>query len=168
MAYNRFTLSALFILTLGFNGLFAQNMFILEKSGSKSSFKIDNLRKMNFESGNLYVYTGAQADMFVLSNIVTLNFKDISGSTHQKLSKGIPELNIYPNPVKDILHIHTENSFPGAKRIEIFSIDGRLMKSEQTGPVDSYSIPVDDLQSGLYILRISTGHRIKTAPIVKQ
>ena len=54
---------------------------------------------------------------------------------------------IYPNPVKDILHVDSDNEFSS---IEIYSISGKLVKNCQ---FNDSSLNVSELALGVYILK---------------
>jgi Leucine-rich repeat (LRR) protein len=58
-------------------------------------------------------------------------------------------INIHPNPVRDILILNKNTSWIKA---EIFDISGRLIK---VSGVDGYSVDVSGLDSGTYILHLS-------------
>ena len=71
----------------------------------------------------------------------------------------------YPNPAKDLVHIEfSENS--DCQSIEIYSIDGRLLKS-QNNNLDKINIA--NLTSGLYLikLRMSDGKEFSEKIVVK-
>jgi hypothetical protein len=61
---------------------------------------------------------------------------------------------IYPNPVKDELYIETRLNI---KEISIFDIYGKTVKQIQGKAV---SIPVDELPSGVYFVKITTGEGV--------
>ena len=59
------------------------------------------------------------------------------------------EANIYPNPATDIVTIECD----GVKQVKIFGLDGSLLKNIETSDT---TIQIDDLASGVYLLRIET------------
>ena len=60
------------------------------------------------------------------------------------------EAKVYPNPATDIVTIECD----GVKQVKIFGLDGSLLKNIETS---NTTIQVDDLASGVYLLRIETG-----------
>ncbi len=70
------------------------------------------------------------------------------------------EVTIHPNPVRDVLTLDNSNW----TKAEIFDISGRLIKV--TG-VDGYSIDVNGLDSGTYILHLSDKDKRGKVKIVK-
>ena len=59
------------------------------------------------------------------------------------------EAKVYPNPATDIVTIECD----GVKQVKIFDLDGSLLKNIETS---NTTIQVDDLASGVYLLRIET------------
>lgn len=58
---------------------------------------------------------------------------------------------IYPNPVKDVLNIQTNNVI---RRVDIVDISGRLVYSKEMKRAESYSLDVSMLPKGMYSLVI--------------
>ncbi len=71
------------------------------------------------------------------------------------------DISIYPNPVRDILNISTEEKWIKA---EIYDISGRIMRSVS---LDSQSIDVSGLKSGTYFIRLRNGNKIDRVKFVK-
>ncbi|NMH28888.1 T9SS type A sorting domain-containing protein [Flavobacterium silvaticum] len=63
------------------------------------------------------------------------------------------EITIYPNPAKSILNF---KGIDQSALIEVFSIDGRRIKSEMIS-VDSLHLDLSDMVSGNYLLKIKKG-----------
>ncbi len=86
---------------------------------------------------DLDVFNGTTSDF--------LNLTALDNFTQQPL-------NIYPNPVENILNLKFENNLT-IKQLDIYDSNGRLIKSFS----GNYSqIPVNSLQPGFYILHIQT------------
>ena len=73
----------------------------------------------------------------------------------------IESIHIYPNPVKDILNISTEETWTKA---EIYDISGRIMRSLS---LHVNSIDVGNLESGIYILKLSNKGKSSNVKFVK-
>jgi len=79
----------------------------------------------------------------------------------------IPEPKIYPNPANDILYIGLEN-MPGEKvKIDIYNFTGQFMYSQEYYNEGIKEIPLVDLPSGIYIIRLSCIDLIITKKIIK-
>lgn len=70
---------------------------------------------------------------------------------------------VYPNPAKDVIYVSVPHSKP--VKLELFSISGKKIK-EQT--YDVKGIYVDDLSSGLYLLKVYHGKMHSFHRIVKE
>ena len=76
------------------------------------------------------------------------------------------EVSLYPNPVKDILHIDFANTY-GKRRIEIYDSFGKLVLSEDIATQHS-SLNIQYLQSGIYFVKlVYTNGMYITKKIVK-
>jgi len=71
------------------------------------------------------------------------------------------EVNIYPNPVSDILYLDSNDHWTKA---EIFDIAGRIMKSIS---LDRSSMDVRGLESGTYFIRLKDGEKVGVVKFVK-
>jgi len=70
-------------------------------------------------------------------------------------------VNIYPNPVNDILYLDTKDVWTKA---EIFDISGRIMRSVT---LDSSSMDVSGLESGTYFIRLKHEDSVGLVKFVK-
>ncbi len=73
-------------------------------------------------------------------------------------------IKIFPNPVKNILHIDLSN--PIATQIEIFDILGKKVFNQNINNSDSINIEV--LHSGIYIIKITQNNASVSKKLIKQ
>ena len=71
------------------------------------------------------------------------------------------EVNIYPNPVTDILYLDTKDNWTKA---EIYDVAGRIMRSAS---LNGQSIDVSGLESGTYFIRLKDGEKVGLVKFVK-
>ena len=71
------------------------------------------------------------------------------------------EDNIYPNPVRDILYLQTDEKWTKA---EIYDISGRIMRVVS---LDSKFFDVNGLKSGTYFVRLKNGEKEGRVKFVK-
>jgi uncharacterized repeat protein (TIGR01451 family) len=71
------------------------------------------------------------------------------------------EVNVYPNPVTEILYLDTAENWTKA---EIFDIAGRIMRSIS---LNGQSIDVSGLESGAYFIRLKDGEKLGLVKFVK-
>jgi hypothetical protein len=88
----------------------------------------------------------------------------ISDSLCIQYTSGIHEnqeaqIHIYPNPVSDVLHIESMQSFSS---IEIMNLVGENLHSEIMPPTKQFNLPLNDYPNGIYLLKI----RFKDSTIV--
>jgi Secretion system C-terminal sorting domain len=70
-------------------------------------------------------------------------------------------INIYPNPVSDILNLDTDENWSKA---EIYDIAGRIMRSAS---LNGQSIDVSGLESGTYFIRLQGGEKVGLVKFMK-
>jgi len=70
---------------------------------------------------------------------------------------------LYPNPVKGLLHIRCENM----RQYDVFSVDGRMVLSSPTNNNEDV-VDLSGLESGIYMLRITSDNGVVTRRIIKE
>jgi hypothetical protein len=97
------------------------------------------------------------------SNIFVAKIGDTLATTELNEIKEANEIKIYPNPTTKEINLLT----PKKSKIEIFTIQGRLMKTiiatESTTTID-----ISGLYSGMYLLSIRTGGEISITKFIKE
>ncbi|MFT3918988.1 LamG-like jellyroll fold domain-containing protein [Cloacibacterium sp.] len=109
-------------------------------------------------------YVGAYDDLKIYPRTLSDNEVEILYSSE---TLGINELNknntvkLYPNPVKDILIVKSENKL---ESVEVFSLNGQKIITTQQNNID-----VSKLASGVYIIKITNKQgKIETQKIIKK
>ncbi|MDC7999875.1 T9SS type A sorting domain-containing protein [Aequorivita todarodis] len=74
------------------------------------------------------------------------------------------EYTLYPNPVRDVLHIKSPASF---ERIMLFNINGQLILNEAANSTNK-ELNVSALSSGIYLVKVVGNNTVETFKIVKQ
>lgn len=69
---------------------------------------------------------------------------------------------MYPNPVKDMLHLKSDNSITNA---EIFSTNGLLVMKDES---ESDVIDMNELKSGMYFIRVHSIEGVAVMKFIKQ
>jgi endoglucanase len=82
-----------------------------------------------------------------------------SGFNNFKSDKGVK---IYPNPVKDIIHVELDKAIH-FDAVQILDLQGNKLQESQ-----SSALNISDLKPGAYILRISTKKHTKHAKFIKE
>jgi hypothetical protein len=74
---------------------------------------------------------------------------------------------IYPNPAKDVINIKSNRTDVGFASVKLFDLNGRMLANYDNVSLDSdYSISVQNLLSGIYVLSIQNGDFQKNQKIV--
>lgn len=89
-----------------------------------------------------------------------IHFIDESSSASLKEKTKVDLIQVYPNPVKDILSIDWQEEI---ESIEIYSEIGQLVQTESTK-----SFSVDNLQTGIYFLQTTTQNGKSITRFVKE
>lgn len=77
------------------------------------------------------------------------------------------ELTVYPNPVGDVLNIELPN-YKGQVALTITDVSGRIVRNiDLTDNSNKYTLPVDDLESGLYLLTVKNSSFLKSLKFYK-
>ncbi|HEX3165977.1 MAG TPA: PQQ-dependent sugar dehydrogenase [Chitinophagaceae bacterium] len=75
------------------------------------------------------------------------------------------DINVYPNPVKNVLTVRTNS---GPATLKLYDASGRLVKQQQISGKTLQQVPVDYLKNGLYLLKIENAIGMTTKKIVIQ
>jgi len=83
----------------------------------------------------------------------------------------IEEIALWPNPVADAITLSLLSTTSGRLDVSILDLNGRLINTfsniVSTGK-NSISVPVEQLESGMYVVRISDGRTTVSRRFVKQ
>jgi len=74
-------------------------------------------------------------------------------------------VNVYPNPVKNVLHVVTN---VGPATLKLYDASGRLVKQQQMNGKTVQQITVGYLKNGIYLLKIENPAAVTTKKIVIQ
>jgi glycosidase len=90
-------------------------------------------------------------------------FKDLATTVPVNLTS--TGLHIYPNPASERLYIETREIITG---VEIYSIDGRLVRSLANCNDNTLNIDISGYKPGLYYLRVKTESRLYSEKVIKE
>jgi len=165
---KKIKLSALFLFGLAFSGTNAQTMYVRPITGTQTAYPVANIQKLTFSSGNLLVTnTTGSNGTFALTDNRYLNFTDLTlGTTSKELVNN--RFYVYPNPVMSVLHITNQDPTQPISRLEIISLQGRLLLEQN--PLDTTTTQVDvaTLPQGLYFCKITSNNKTQTIKFLKK
>ena len=133
--------------------------------------------KYEWNFGNGIVLTGADVNFtFANDGVYDVTLKAVSESAFSEYSQPVvvsksitaidilskSELEIYPNPVKELLRIDFNNPVDGNIVIDIRNVAGRSVYNQQLSNDGSShaDINIQQLQSGIYLIRITNGQHL--------
>jgi len=123
-------------------------------NGNTAPYTLSNIEKMSFQNGNLSINLVSSSPIqFSVDSISSIHFSN--GSISQSRSAIRESLRVYPNPVSDLLTVEFNASSRGNSVIDIISMDGRILMTQQIASGENRTeINVSSLSQGMYICRI--------------
>lgn len=135
---------------------------LTDANGEVLFLGIENLSEASFEvSANGFMPESGQ--LLVMDDIETLVLLEpvLTDSTAVKDK----EIRVFPNPVRDELSV---NGIYGEIEVSVYDLSGRMVKSMQVEAYYTFTLPMSDLQSGMYVLKFKVGGRAFLRKFVKQ
>jgi hypothetical protein len=168
MQNKQFQFGLVFFFLLAVSVLQAQTMFVRPITGAQSAYLITNIKKLTFSSGNLVVTptSGAVATFSLLVNRY-INFTDLTLSTPIQ-QQALTAFYVYPNPVKEVLHISKAESGQFIDAIAIIALDGRLVLEQKQINTNFPQVDVASLPQGMYLCKITSGSKTQILKFLKQ
>lgn len=161
-------INVLFLITLcGLTGIQAQvKMNLKEKSGTKTAYPLNEIKKITFSSGKMLVDNNGEVSD--LTNVIYWNFKRVTSGV-QNTTPTQSKIALFPNPVSDVLNIRLSSKVASKSVIEILSLEGKIIYTQTlNSKTPVYQIDVSNLPKGLYLCKINDGTSIKTSKFIKQ
>ena len=97
----------------------------------------------------------------------------VLGEADPNSSKDLSEevfLNVYPNPVDNILNVEINSQVSGTFDVRIYDLFGQLVKMNQVELINGENkafLNVNDLPEGCYLLQVTDGEKMTSRKIVK-
>jgi len=145
-------------------------MYVKEKSGIRTIFTLNDVRKIIFPGGNMNVINhDGNSKTIDLTDIRYINFTDLSTSIYPLEIENPESLILFPNPVNDILTINY-HSLDVEIQFEIMTLEGKIILSKimtnQSG-INQVKINVSSLPEGMYFGRFIDGKAVLTIKFLK-
>src|SRR5690554_122274 len=77
------------------------------------------------------------------------------------------KFNLYPNPATNVVNI-TNKENVGIEQIEVFDVNGKMVKSQTCKNETEIQLSVENLASGTYMLHIKTNEGVAVKKVVKK
>lgn len=154
------------------------------------SFRFESKNKLLYTLDSLKTFKNTNIDFnvapgqYILGYLFTQNsiyvemsgggiyYRSFSMPTSVVASKKKPVVKLYPNPVKEVIHLQLNNPAEEVKSISIYSMQGMLISeyhSENIETIDGVaSINIQPLVPGNYIARMITNERVYSSKFMVQ
>jgi len=150
------------------------NHFVIERAIDNNVFAEIGLVKANGNSSSTSAYNFTDKNIFT-SDIRTVLYRikqiDADGkfdysqtiSISNNLKTESANVSVYPNPANDFINIKLSTRTIGNVTIEINDITGKVITSMQVSNTkDAITINTQNLQTGIYFLRVTSQQNITT------
>ena len=109
----------------------------------------------------VFIHTGSTASGYLLIDNVKVTNEPASTESYDKLG-----LNVFPNPVSDVMNITSPEA--NIQAVTITDLNGRTVKSINFNNVAETTVDASDLASGVYLMNITANGTVATHKIVKK
>ncbi len=115
---------------------------------------------------NINEYMALIADLNGTASTSTGAYLSTNGVAGNPVPNGINEfvkanndsrVKIYPNPTAFSFNLQSENYF---NRIEVYNMEGQLIKAVDTDFVKEFELETNDMKSGIYFVKIYSGNKL--------
>ncbi len=138
-----------------------------------SGFDTEISYEANLEKGKIYRFYAVATDNVgnQENKVPQITEVDITAQTSVEYYSFAADVNIYPNPVSNVLNIDfmSENAKPAA--YQLTDMSGKVMiegNFESSLGMSNYNLNISDLTAGVYILRLNQDRKQGIYKIVKQ
>ena len=165
-------LNIILLITVFYGNTFAQNvMKVTPLNGTESSYQISNIKKQTFLDGKMRIdfndaTTPVEFDLSIKHKVVFSYPTSVKDEVFSPL-----EARFFPNPVNQTLFVNYTASAVSKLNISIITLQGQKISCQNHTVnigANQLSIPVSELNRGIYICRISDGQRAVTQKIIKE
>lgn len=157
----------------------AQNLYVNKADGTRQTYNIKDIQKLFFTDVTVahpvyddsttivknlvFEFQTIQEDVYVpLENIRCITFDRIVSIVE---NKPIPTFSLYPNPVREILHLSDYGE--DIKGFRIFDLTGRTVLTNLHLTGTETQINVSELKPGIYVISIFSDKENMTKKFIK-
>lgn len=131
----------------------SQNLVVRLRTGTEYSKGLSTVQKLTFSNGTVLVHLKSNpTETYPMSTVQKIYFQNVKTDLDNVFSSTSERLNIYPNPVDNVLFI--QNAPTSATALKIYRLDGALLLNE-TVSNDTPSVNVSNLPSGMYLIKMN-------------
>ena len=170
MQHKRIIIFALLLSGLWLADMQAQTMYVYQDDESKSSYTLNDVRKVTFAGGEINIHRmDASASSYDLIRLKWLSFTDFTTDVIEPTTlTGSDLLIAFPNPVENILYIDLSELNNVDGRFSVLGLDGKVLLSRNVQGFGVFSLNLSHLPKGIYICRYESTTETQTVKIIKQ
>ena len=134
-------------------------------AGTLAGYKDGHVDSARFSQVN-GIWATPSGDSILVTEYASGRLRLISSEPEDTIPTGISkspieriDLQIFPNPNSDILHIIIPENL-GSVELSIFNLNGQLIEAQIINSASPQRIDLTNFESGLYILKVSKNNRI--------
>ncbi len=144
--------------------------FGTDDSVSDVGWYVDDIEMMNMVNYNTEACISSnEGDMacFTPEGRGTIMESTTVTSTFEPIGENLT-VAVYPNPAKDIVHVHMNTSEATEVKVSLYSVDGRLLQVQDVKAIGEVDFPmnVSTLSEGIYFLHINADGNVYTEKLV--
>ncbi len=120
-----------------------------------------------YENNQWKMFENATAGGYISSfDIKTIAFDSVPTAISSPTYKKSDDIAIFPNPVRDYFTIKTQENFGKSLTVHIIDLNGKILtKKRIVSPPNELNIPVENLQEGIYLIRLLYRDQVITKKI---
>lgn len=145
------------------------NLFVLEKTGTKTTHVLKGIQKITFTENSLIIKNkNASTKEFVIASIRNLNFGNYTAINELSITQYT--FQVYPNPAKDQITIKFKADYTEKVRLQISDLQGRIVMEqtiESQSGINLKPVSISQLNCGLYLCRIQNGNNTSSKLFIK-
>jgi len=138
----------------------------------KGDNDVDNIEKVELgmiDDGNYKVVVSHKGNLTGGSQEFSLVMSGMGAPVSTNKYNKIEGLNVYPNPVNDILNIESIQVSLNGASVQLLDISGRTVKEINLyNQLDVYQIDLSDMVSGVYMVKIHIDNQMSINKIIKR
>jgi hypothetical protein len=149
-------------------------VFVIERSTDNKNWQALSTIESKGNSTSLTNYSYFDKSVVAGLNFYRLKQVDKNGaaeySTIIKITNRTNgKISIFPNPVRTVATVYSSTAFTGNQSVQVFSMNGALMKTIGVKAGNTIQLPVADLGAGVYFIRLTeNGTTVSETKRVKQ
>ena len=156
------------------NLTYAQDLIVTLTNSSTESFPVSDIQSIKFGQETMILNElDGTVNTWDIDNIDNYAFDGVA-NLDETTTITTDELNIFPNPTTDKITINYSSNQSGKINIAVYDINGRIVDEVFTGEHNeeteiSWSAKQNQtVQSGKYLIKITTESKIITKPVIVQ